>query len=261
VLQRRIESKRHPEALGHMVWADRRHSDEKAWGGEMGKKNQNGLWTGKRGGTGDERVKRHSLSWAWPATWGHGDVLTYTAAKVYVWIYDPATTGLCVGVHGPCYHQRPCSCPWSGLLSGAMLISEDCTQLALPLPWAAWESWPHPSLATALRRVAHPSTSPRQHNKAGYGGVGPGEPPLRAWAGVLEDCPWPPPGQWRTDPKGGAWESWPWHLTGQWGKTDPKGVNMEALALPLTWTKWESWPQRHGHRRAGGMTSSATTQA
>jgi hypothetical protein len=47
-----------------------------------------------------------------------------------------------VNVSGRCYHQKPCRCPWSGLLPGAMLMSRGCAVLAPPLTWAQWESWP-----------------------------------------------------------------------------------------------------------------------
>ena len=48
-------------------------------------------------------------------------------------IHDSITARVCVDVRGPCYHQRPCGCPWSGLRPEIILMSKPCTFLALAL--------------------------------------------------------------------------------------------------------------------------------
>lgn len=54
--------------------------------------------------------------------------------------------GLCL-VYGPtaagvCYHQRSGVCLSSELPSGDVLMSWGWAELATPLAWASWESWP-----------------------------------------------------------------------------------------------------------------------
>jgi hypothetical protein len=59
------------------------------------------------------------------ATKGHGWVCGHAASRVW----------------GPCYHQRPCRGPWSGLLPGTMLMSKGFSELPSPLTQAKQESW------------------------------------------------------------------------------------------------------------------------
>lgn len=71
-----------------------------------------------------------------------------------VWVCDPAVAGICVDVHGLCYHSKPVRHFWCGLPPGAMLMSEgfaDVQALArlspaaaygrVNLTWAAQWSW------------------------------------------------------------------------------------------------------------------------
>lgn len=37
------------------------------------------------------------------ATWGHGEVLAWAAAKGNVWFHGPAAATVCMGIHGYCY--------------------------------------------------------------------------------------------------------------------------------------------------------------
>lgn len=121
---------------------------------------QNGQCTMKRGRTGDRRVVRKILMGvAWAAICGHGD--TYPG---HVWVCSPAAARVC---GYPVDHQARSMAsittkglvdvPGLGCLLGAMLMSEGCTELALPLigctpgsvplhpilqlTWAAQKSW------------------------------------------------------------------------------------------------------------------------
>lgn len=42
--------------------------------------------------------------------------LSHTAAESLVWVHSKAAAGICVNVHGPCYHKKPCgeSLDWTG---------------------------------------------------------------------------------------------------------------------------------------------------
>lgn len=63
------------------------------------------------------------LIWvAFTATWGHGDIQAQYAlgGEGHVWVHDPVAARVYVGFSGLCYHQRPCRCPWFGLLLEAL---------------------------------------------------------------------------------------------------------------------------------------------
>lgn len=63
----------------------------------------------------------------------------HAVTKGHVCVQGPEAVEVYVNVCHPCYQQSPCGC--LGLLPGAMLMSQDCIKLALPLTWAAWDSW------------------------------------------------------------------------------------------------------------------------
>ena len=44
---------------------------------------------------------------AFTATWGHGDIQTWTAAEDHVWAHVSIPVRVCFEVRGPCCHQRP----------------------------------------------------------------------------------------------------------------------------------------------------------
>lgn len=57
-----------------------------------------------------------TIMWATcTATWGHGDVLFWTANKSHVWTKSSTVAGVCVDVWGLCCSLKPCRCPlaWS----------------------------------------------------------------------------------------------------------------------------------------------------
>lgn len=63
----------------------------------------------------------------------------------HVRIQGPITVRVCVDVGGTCYHQRPCGCACSGLLSEAMSMVKHCAELTLPLA-SGWRVVPAPHL-------------------------------------------------------------------------------------------------------------------
>lgn len=145
---------------------------------------------------GERRVLRICLMGvAWATTWSHSDALAYAAtesqgqARPGSVLMSVASTD----AGGPRYYQRPCGHPWSGPLSGVILISESCAELALLITWASLEE-----LALRARRageLALPLTGcgtlhSGQQSRAGPGGIGAEELALRlAWA-VLESWSW-----------------------------------------------------------------------
>jgi hypothetical protein len=48
--------------------------------------------------------------------------------------HSPKAAEVCVDIHVPCYHQRPCGCPWSGLPPGTFLIPKGYAELFPHLP-------------------------------------------------------------------------------------------------------------------------------
>lgn len=172
-------------------------------------------------------------------TWGHGDISAHAAMEGHVWVCGPAAAGFCVDVCGPCYHQRPCRCPCSGLMPGAILMLEGSTELvsslnscelgerpALALPWSLWECWPlgHKSRWASLtlcwlRYCRDQGTAlPGHHSRAA-----PGSQDIRNLAQMVS-----------------SQERWSYPLSGQNRRTVP------------------GW---YGYRRAGRLSNSATTQA
>ena len=62
-------------------------------------------------------------------TLGHGEVTAHAATEGHVCVCGHAAVGVC----DPYYQQRSWGYPWSGLLPKNMLMSEGCSEMALPL--------------------------------------------------------------------------------------------------------------------------------
>jgi hypothetical protein len=60
-----------------------------------------------------------------------------------------------------------------------LMIFEDCEELALPLKWALWESWPGSMRAEELILFLASCTSPGQHCRVALDLGVVGEPALR----------------------------------------------------------------------------------
>jgi hypothetical protein len=107
-------------------------------------------WTDKREAEqcehNEERLKwrleimKKSLAWvASDATEGHG-----SPHWGHVWVCALQQQVIC--------STKGQASPWSELPPGSILMSEGCSELALPTPWEFWESWPRHSTAAVLRR-------------------------------------------------------------------------------------------------------------
>lgn len=64
------------------------------------------------------------------ANWGHEYLWTQSAVEAHIWVLSSAASGLCVDVHGPCYHsllerQQPQFTPAFLLTFTSVLLIQD----------------------------------------------------------------------------------------------------------------------------------------
>lgn len=121
------------------------HSNEQICDGEMGKiERQSCRCAMERGRTESVAVLRTTLMWvACAATRVLGDV----------WITMPSlAAGVCVDVHGPCFHWRACRCPCSVLPPEAMSIDVQGSY------WSAWPALPPEAMVMCSRSRLPPSS-------------------------------------------------------------------------------------------------------
>lgn len=105
------------------------------------------------------------------ATWGHVDFWARADTEGHVWALGPIVAEVCVAVCGPCYHDSPCRCPWSELLT------EPCWCPSV-LRW---------SLASCRKSGPTPHSSWSSIDRQWYGLGEKGPTPCQEWGGDTQD--------------------------------------------------------------------------
>lgn len=95
-----------------------RHHNEQVGDGELGEKDRRN-WEHK----GAEEEPDAELPVLLPEAMAHMNTSPSLG-------HAPKAAGVCVDIHVPCFHQRPCGCPWSGLLLPAEALGRASPALA-----------------------------------------------------------------------------------------------------------------------------------